>query len=496
MGDRNNAMEGKGLEVGSWGSVGGRDVGLGMGLMNSSSEDGEGSLLGSIGSMRSNGSRSSSIDEDDDEMEEDIVENRIMVIADDKQEPNIQKVLDRFQTILTDKITTPITIDYYKPTANIPLGGNSAQCVIISSTSLSNGQSSANNILSRILRRTIAPMGGKISKPPSHFIILSPLGTERIDKFPYSMTNMMNGNKLKKAREVEEVIISTVKGRLVADSSSNGGAPSLDYTIIKLGDIVDDESLLKKKDGVMEIAPGDSLDGKVGIESAANTLFQSTLLRPTARNATISVIGASKSSSDTDAVEEDQWQDWFLRLAGPELWRRDGLLPPNEIDIERKFEQLAGFIDEWSDVFKNGAKGTGLTTPVQVVPSTFENDIDNTSIVKNRFGVRLEFKQTNTGSAYRSKDEEREIEKQRPQSSQSTYQKPGGTSSTINSGRKQQREGGVEIVVEWLESADGKNDLRVRARRCNMGDFTVVKELSEETIVKRLEKAVEIWNKQ
>ena len=84
--DRNNAMEGKGLEVGSWGSVGGRDVGMGMGLMNSS-EDGEGTLLGSIGSMRSNSPRSSSIDEDDDEMEEEIkiVENRIMVIIDDKQ---------------------------------------------------------------------------------------------------------------------------------------------------------------------------------------------------------------------------------------------------------------------------------------------------------------------------------------------------------------------------------------------------------------------------
>ncbi len=374
------------------------------------------------------------------------------------------------------------------------MGGNNAQCVIISSTSLSNGQSSANNILSRILRRTIAPMGGKICKPPSHFIVLSPLGTERIEKFPYSMTNMMGGNKLKKAREVEEVIISTVKGRLVADASVNG--PSLDYTIIKFGDIVDDSSILNKQDGVMEIAPGDSLDGKVGIETAAQTLFQSTLLRPTARNATLSVVGATSSNSDDDkGLNEDQWQDWFLRLVGPELWRRDGLLlsSSDKEEADRKFEQLAGFIDEWSNAFRNGARGTGLTTPVEVVPSSFENELE-TSIVRDRYGVRLEFKQTNTGSAYRSKDEEREVEKQRPQASQPSYQKSG---SVLQSGRRQSREGGVEIVVERLGSAEnGVNDLRVRARRCNMGDFTVVKELSEETIVKKLEKAVEIWTKQ
>lgn len=399
------------------------------------------------------------------------------------QDPNVQKVLDQFQTILTKQFTSPVAIDTYKPTANIPMGGNNSQCVIISSTSLSNGQSSANNILSRVLRRTIAPGGGKVAKPPSHFVIISPLGTERIEKFPYSMTNMMNGNKLKKAREVEEVIISTVRGRLVADSG-NGNGPSLDYTILKLGDIVNDD---KTGEPTMNIAPGDSLDGKVGIQAAANALFQAVALRPAARNATLSVIGGMGGNGD--GVSEELWEDWFLRLDGPELWRSDGLLRGDGA-VDRKFEELAGYINEWSNMFRDGAKGTGLTTPVNVLQSKFDNDAD-ASIIRRKFGVRLEFKATNTGSAYKSKDEEKQMEAQRSTGSTNAAK----SDQPVVVSRRQKREGGVEILVEKTEDKNGKIDLRVRARRCNMDDNTVVKELSEETIVKKLSKAVESWLK-
>ncbi len=328
-----------------------------------------------------------------------------------------------------------------------------------------------------------------MSKPPSHLVLLSPLGTERIDKFPYSMTNMMGGNKLKKAREVEEVIISTVKGRLVANSGVGG--PSLDYTSVKLGDIVSDEKIGKNEG--LNIAPGDSLDGKVGIDAAANALLQAVALRPLARNATLSVIGAVDDGASA-GISEDKWEDWFLRLDGPELWRsEEGLLDAtvvDEGDADRKFEELAGFISEWSEMYQNGAKGTGLTTPVNVVRSKFDKEKPQASAVRNKFGVRLEFKQTNTGSAYKSKDEEREIERQRPASSKASSKEP-----TVFKTRKQSREGGVEILVERVVDENGKNDLRVRARRCNMDDFTVVKELSEETIVKSLGKAVGVWKK-
>ena len=59
----------------------------------------------------------------------------------------------------------------------------------------------------------------------------------------------------------------------------------------------------------------------------------------------------------------------------------------------------------------------------------------------------------------------------------------------------QKKEGGIEVLVEEVTRA-GKRQLRVRARRCNMDDATVVKELSEQTILKNLGKAVEVWKKE
>ncbi len=327
-----------------------------------------------------------------------------------------------------------------------------------------------------------------MTKPPSHLVIVSPLGTERIESFPYSMQNMMGGNKLKKAREVEEVAISTVKGRFIADDSS---IPSLDYTILKYGEVVDDAKILSKKEGGVRILPGDSLDGKVGVEMAANALLQSVAMRPNARNATMSVIGAMDKAGH--GLPEEEWEDWFLRLDGPELWRSDIIVEgDDEAVIDRKFEELASYMSEWSDRFSNGAKGTGLTTPVTVSPSTFIGE-DGVSIstLRQRYGVRLEFKQTNTGSSYKSKSEERELEQQRP---------AGAANANAGASKfkplRQKKEGGVEIICEELSSGNGKFELRVRARRCNMDDATVVKELSEETILKRLGEAVEVWKKE
>lgn len=364
------------------------------------------------------------------------------------------------------------------------MGAKNAKCAIIVSTSLSNGQSSAENILGRVLKRTLAPGGGGVSKPPTHIVVVSPVGTERIESFPYSMQNMMGGGKLKKAREVEEVAISTVKGRFIADDAS---IPSLDYTIVKLGEIVDDAKIASKQEGAMEIKSGDSLDGKVGVEAAANVLFRSIALQPTARNATLSVIGAMDKAEGADGVEEEVWEDWFLRLRGPELWRSE-VLVEGDSDLDRKFEELSNYMNAWSDRFNNGAKGTGLTTPVIVSPSRFLDDIEgeNPSIVR-KYGVRFEFKQTNTGFAYRSKSEEREVENLK-----------GGQSSSGAAPIKtafQNNEGGIEVLVEEVTRA-GKRQLRVRARRCNMDDATVVKELSEQTILKNLGKAVEVWKKE
>jgi len=328
------------------------------------------------------------------------------------------------------------------------------------------------------MKRTIQPGGGKVAQPPSHLVVISSIGTERTDKFPYSMQNMMGG-KLQKQRDVEESTISIVKGRTISDSLNQC---SLDYTILKLGEIVPDS---KVKESI-EIMPGDSLDGKVGINAAANTLLQAVALRPTARNATLSVVGTMDESK-----EEADWEDIFLRLDGPELWRMEEVYMPgsSDSDIDRKFGELIAFLEEWSIRFDNGAKGTGLTTPVRVVRSKTKTE-QSTSSIEKSWGVRLEFKQTMTGSAYKSKDEEREFEKQQPGSSSDLNKK------VVIKTSKQKKEGGIEVLAEKIVQKDGNLYFRVRARRSNLDDSTVIKEMSEEVILKRLQEAVSIWKRE
>eukprot|EP00557_Chaetoceros_sp_GSL56_P009128 CAMPEP_0176493726 /NCGR_PEP_ID=MMETSP0200_2-20121128/9700_1 /TAXON_ID=947934 /ORGANISM="Chaetoceros sp., Strain GSL56" /LENGTH=663 /DNA_ID=CAMNT_0017891403 /DNA_START=154 /DNA_END=2141 /DNA_ORIENTATION=+ len=473
-------MVGKGLEFGSWGQVGGMNVltSVGGGGMEVTA-----GLLGSVGAAR-NGERDSvgdisygtteSIIEVNTRVKGDGNEQRIMVIC-DESDKNFKKVLTRFEELVCDAFSDRVVIDTYKPSSVIPMGGNNAKCIILVSTSLSNGQASAENILGRVLKKTLVAGGGGVTKPPSHLVVVSPVGTERIEQFPYSMQNLMGGGKLKKAREVEEVVMSIVKRRFTADSS----IPPLDYTILKLGELGEDSKILSGKDGLMNVKHGDTLDGKVGLEAAAQVLLQAVVMRPTARNATLSVVGGM---DENQIVGEEMWEDWFLRLDGPELWRSEALAEGTQgEELARKFEELSAYINEWSNRYKDGAKGTGLITPVTVYPSKFSPYDTSSTRIRMKIGVRLDFKQTNTGSAYRSKDEERQVERETPSKSTSSKDQ-------INSMR-QKKQGGVEILVEEVAQKEGSSQLRVRAKRCNMDDDTVVKEMSEATIVKSLEEA-------
>lgn len=90
------------------------------------------------------------------------------------------------------------------------------------------------------------------------------------------------------------------------------------------------------------------------------------------------------------------------------------------------------------------------------------------------------FLPTRTGKNYLSKDEERDRESQNGGRN--------GGSIPLNTSR----EGGVDVVVEITK----ENELRVRARRCNYADNGVIKELSEQTILKRLQNAMEVWQKE
>ena len=334
----------------------------------------------------------------------------------------------------------------------MPLGGNEAACLVLFLPSLS--QDPKSPMLDRLLRRTLLP-GGAVAQPPTQIVAVSTLGTERTDKFPYSMQNLV-GRPLDNRRRFEESIVNLVQQRMED--------PYLDYTLCKLGEIVENG---KCKDD-LTLMPGDVLDGTTSVDAASKVLVQAIALQPSARNSTLSVIG----NMPTDELSVADWDDLFVKLRGPEL-SRTTMLPESKMET---FDLLAEYIVEWGSLM---AKNQKLITPIKAVPSFYPKI--SPSLQEQR-GVKLLFQSTKTGKNYMSKDEERDMEAK-------TGRSP--TKNSVSPSRKQRPEGGVEVLVEVTQA----NELRVRARRCNMEDNTIVKELSEESILSRLQESLKAFDK-
>lgn len=332
------------------------------------------------------------------------------------------------------------------PTAAMPLGGKDAACVLTFCTSLTQA-SSLNSVLDKLLRKTLQA-NGSIGQPPTQLVAISNVGTERTDKFPYSLSNML-GN-LDKRRQIEEVVINTVQKRVTE--------PPLDYTLIKLAE-------LKENSAPFELRPGDSLDDATTVDTAAQAIVQAIAYQPFARNSTLSITGSIPQKID----DGDQfWDRAFLCLEGPELLRME------DVGDVSMYGQILEYIQGWAEILADSGKG--LTTPVR---AGYGVESKSSYLMDAQDGVQLLFLPTMTGKNYMSKGEERELEEE-------TGKKPG--SSGPAPGRKVQ-EGGIEVLVEITE----QQRLRVRARRCNYAYDAVIKELSEQTILKRLEDAMEVW---
>mmetsp|Transcript_3683 Transcript_3683/g.8162 ORF Transcript_3683/g.8162 Transcript_3683/m.8162 type:complete len:227 (+) Transcript_3683:281-961(+) len=214
--------------------------------------------------------------------------------------------------------------------------------------------------------------------------------------------------------------------------------------------------------------------------------MQAMAYQPYARNSSLCAIGSLPSDADMDIA---MWNDKFLCLEGPELLRIEAGRGADDTDaglLDSKFEQLQQYVKQWSGTYEGDRKGTGLTTPVLVresrkAPSEFDGVVD-------RSGVRILFQSTNAGDRYKTSSEEKKDEKERSSGGGGAKKSPSysGTKPFMSNARK---EGGMEVLVE---KTTGGN-IRVRARRCNMDGKTVVKEMSEEVIVRSLKKAVEVW---
>ena len=518
------AMEGtakaKGLEVGTWGVLGGRTVVTDDNMARSGGASG---LLGSMeNAIRENdraktksnedynyndlGSISSTYQEEEPEAySDDVQENRILIIADMQKDklakdlvPALMKAFEREEDSIPD-----LKIDVLAPTATMPLGAHDSQCVVVFCTGLSQPDS-LKKMLDRLLRKTLATGGGKVGTPPTQLIGISTLGTERSDTFPYSMQNFLGG-KLETRRQIEEVLINTVRNRVVE--------PPLDYTILKVkeGDFVADGTSSSGSD--FSLLPGDVLDCATSIETAAQVILQSIAYQPPARNSTVSVAGTLSSSllgehptsPEVFEKQDDFWKETFTCLDGPELWRttvRECDIDDSDAsglasgDIADYYDRLIEYLKEWADLL--AVSGKGLTTPIR---AETDSGLDPASMITPstsrtvlyQDGVRLLFLPTNTGTNYASREEEAR-----------RRQNEGGNSNN-NMNKKSRRiakEGGIDVVVEIAntafvdEDSQQQQQLRVRARRTNYAPDAVIKELSETTILKRLEDAMVVFNRE
>jgi len=458
---------GRGVQWGSWGTLDDGEV-----VISPTGIEGPTKLLGSIDAARR---KEQLLRDSGDGFIDDMpalvnTENRVLVIVDENKDKGSKQVIEQLTALLKDVFDSDISIETYSPASNIPMGGNNAQTAIVFASSL-NDRSSLENVLSRVLKRTAPVAGGMAGTPPSHVVLISSLGTERTNKMPYSMQNLFGG-KLDKVREIELALVSISRGR------KQGTQTPLDYTIVKLGDIVNSDG---DYEADVKILPGDKLDGEIGVNAAANVLLQAMAYQPYARNSTLCAAGSMPADSALDAAA---WNDMFLCLSGPELLRIEAGSGTDvkEALFDPKFEQLAEYVQGWSTQYEGDRKGTGLTTPVLVRRSRkpSASEIDG---VAARQGIRILFQSTNTGDRYKSASEEKADEKERS---------GGGTTTRASPTKlvgKPSKEGGVEVLIEKTTGGT----IRVRARRCNMGDKTIVKEMSEEVIVKNLKRAVTAW---
>mmetsp|Transcript_13413 Transcript_13413/g.20386 ORF Transcript_13413/g.20386 Transcript_13413/m.20386 type:complete len:650 (+) Transcript_13413:65-2014(+) len=445
-------MVGRGLDVGSWGvDKYGRAVLTG-------SETGSKGLYDTALKANVDGETTSSTGNS-------LADPKILIVTGDKPEAPVQELVERLTSMLADSDFPISTIPTTAKLARIG-GGDASTCLILP------GAADDSTSMNRLVDRIRSPTASTVDGPPSHVVYIGSLGTDRTNSFPYSMQNMLG--QLDKKLEAEASLKSTVCAE--PSISSEIEQEAADFSIIKIGKLLSDSKKIKadqKKakdalDGSVSLAMawGDSLDGDISVSDAANVIYQTVLLQPAARNATFSV---STYSSDAADANQEQWDDLFLKLVGPELRRFD-------IPAENDFGELSAFLEEWALVFERSpASKTGLTTPVTVSRS---------KTLPNAFGVEIRFKETNTGTAYSTSKEDRKAEKLR----NTGYSNNGGSGAKSEIKVKNPRkEGGVEILVEQYPT------YRVRARRCNMDGKTVVKEMSESSILKRLEQDLDYY---
>jgi len=272
--------------------------------------------------------------------------------------------------------------------------------------------------------------------PIRRVLFVSTHGVERTDQLPFSLQNVWG--QLDKQRATEQEVILQARTTVPA------------FSVLRVPKLKDDASVQSSDySGALsvraELQPGDALGGEVPISTAA-ALLASTLRRTESVNSTFSLGALSASGGALAAVSDAAyWDDQFLKLVGPEVYRR----PLDALGVD----ETASWLREWARRFLR--PGQQLTTPVAV------EDV--------RGGVLLRFLTRATGYADFDATETKE--------EKWASAKPGVAESKAG-----KPDGALLLIAETEPSA------RVRVVRAEMDEGVVVKEMSEEAVLRRLDK--------
>jgi len=264
-------------------------------------------------------------------------------------------------------------------------------------------------------------------------IMVSIHGVERTDKLPFNLQNVFG--QLDKQRAAEQEM--TLKARRVCPA----------FTILRVGKLTPPRagSAAPSTPASVraELSPGDALGGEVDASVAAAVLAQS-IGRGEAVNASFSigpapmVDGGGVSTLVGDAA---YWDDQWIKMVGPEVYRRPlGALTPTE---------MTNWLREWAQLFLR--PGQQLTTPVTVL------DVDD--------GVKLRF--LTRASGYADFDAEESNDDAWADAAKSAAGEPDGA---------------------LLLVAEARPMPRVRVMRTEMGEGIIVKEMSEQAVLSKLER--------
>ena len=138
-------------------------------------------------------------------------------------------------------------------------------------------------------------------------------------------------------------------------------------------------------------------------------------------------------------------------------------------DQQTYYKSLVEFLKEWS-LFLEGNKSGMMTTPIQVSFLTnIQHEEEGQDEVQSSFGVKLSFQRVK--SSYDDEEEEEDEKKE----------------------EKVTSEGGVLIVISQTQN---NGEISIVAKRCDIEEGTLIKEMSEETIVQNLKDAMTAWKKE